>query len=39
MFSVKLFQRADSPLNVPGLGLVLTREDILDRLCKERRPR
>ncbi|TAK11639.1 MAG: type II toxin-antitoxin system Phd/YefM family antitoxin [Anaerolineae bacterium] len=39
VFAIKLSQRPDSPLDVPGLGLDLTRKDILESIREGRRQR
>ena len=37
IFVITLYQRADSPLNVKGLKLNLTREEILESIQESRR--
>ena len=38
IFVIKLYKRIDSPLNVKGLKLNLTRKDILESIQEGRRP-
>jgi prevent-host-death family protein len=38
VFVIQLYRRIDSPLNVKGLKLNLTRKDILESLQEGRRP-